>query len=134
MDNDKNNREYPQNFQQKVQQMDRHTRYIIFERDTGKGRRKVVSFDERYMQEQSSPTLIEDLIRARNMHIALNRALSELTPEEDEIITECFFEKVKVNYTKLAKKHGITRQVYCRKKKRILQKLKKLVISYYKEF
>ena len=24
MDNDKNNREYPQNFQQKVQQMDRH--------------------------------------------------------------------------------------------------------------
>ena len=114
--------------------MDRHTRYIIFERDTGKGRRKVVSFEERYMQEQSSPTLIEDLIRARNMHIALNRALSELTPEEDEIITECFFEKVKVNYTKLAKKHGITRQVYCRKKKRILQKLKKLVISYYKEF
>ena len=93
MDNNKNNREYHQNFQQKVQQMDRHTRYIIFERDTGKGRRKVVSFDERYMQEQSSPTLIEDLIRARNMHIALNRALADLTPEEDEIITECFFEK-----------------------------------------
>lgn len=132
MDNNQFTNEHTQKFQRKVQQMDRHTRYLLHERDNGKGRRKVVSFDERYMQ--SSSTTIEDLITARKMHIALNRALSELTAEEDEIITECFFEGTKVNYTKLAKKHGISRQAYCQRKKKILKKLKSLVISYYEEF
>lgn len=130
--NDKKNQENdPHDFRKKLQQMDRRTRYVLHEKDGGKGRRKVIGFDERYMQDESSPTLIEDMITARDMHLALDRALAELTAEEDQIITECFFEGEKVNYTRLAKKHGISRQVYCRKRKRILQKLRKSVITHY---
>lgn len=131
MDGNKNTKNDFYNYQKKIRQMDRRTRYILHERDNGKGRRKIIEFDERYMQDQSSSTLIEDMLDARDMHLALDRALSELTSEEDQIITECFFEGEKVNYTKLAQKHGISRQVYCRKRKRILQKLKKSVISHY---
>lgn len=131
MDDNKTINNQPQDFTKRLQKMDRHTRYVLYERDSGKGRRKVVRFDERYMQSQSSPTLVEDIIAARNMHIALNQALTDLTAEEVQIISECFFEGAKVNYTKLAKKHNISRQVYCRKKNRILNKLKELVISYY---
>lgn len=133
MDDNKIKKNQPQDFTISLQKMDRQTRYIINERDGGKGRRKVVKFDERYMQDQSSPTLVEDIIIARNMHIALYRALADLTAEEDQIITECFFEETRVNYTKLAKKHGISRQAYCQRKKKILKKLKLLVISYYEE-
>ncbi len=122
---------YPPDFQRKLRQLDRRSRYILHERDNGKSRRKVIGFDERYMQDKSSPTLIEDMITARDMHLALERALSELTAEEDQIITECFFEGERVNYTKLAQKHGISRQVYCRKRKRILLKLRKSVILHY---
>lgn len=131
MDDNKTINNQPQDFTKRLQKMDRHTRYVLYERDSGKGRRKVVRFDERYMQSQSSPTLVEDIIAARNMHIALNQALTDLTAEEVQIISECFFEGAKVNYTKLAKNHNISRQVYCRKKNRILNKLKELVISYY---
>lgn len=131
MDNNKKIKSYPPEFQKKVRQLDRQSRYILFERDNGKGKRKVISFDEQYMQDQSSPTLIEDMIIARDMHLALDRALAELTAEENQIITECFFESEKVNYTKLAKKHGVSRQVYCRKRKRILLKLKKTVMLHY---
>ena len=110
--NDKKNQENdPHDFRKKLQQMDRRTRYVLHEKDGGKGRRKVIGFDERYMQDESSPTLIEDMITARDMHLALDRALAELTAEEDQIITECFFEGENVNYTRLAKKHGISRQV-----------------------
>lgn len=133
MNDNNNTKNYPPDFRKKVRQLDRQTRYILHEREGGKGRRKIIGFDERYMQEKSSPTLIEDMITARDMHLALDRALAELTAEEDQIITECFFEgeRVKVNYTKLAKKHGISRQVYCRKRKRILQKLRESVITHY---
>lgn len=132
--NDKKNQEFdPHNFRRKVQQMDRRTRYVLYEKDGGKGRRKIIGFDERYMQDEGSPTLIEDMIIARDMHLALDRALAELTAEEDQIITECFFEGEKVNYTRLAKKHGVSRQVYCRKLKRILLKLKNSVILHYEQ-
>lgn len=133
MNDKKNTENNPLDFQKKLRQMNRHTRYLLHERDGGKGRRKVIGFDERYMQDESSSTLIEDMIIARNIHLALDRALSELTAEEDQIITECFFEGEKVNYTKLAKEHGVSRQVYCRKRKHILLKLKKSVMLHYEQ-
>ena len=131
MNDNKNQQNVPQDFQKKLQQMNRRTRYLLHERDNGKGRRKFIGFDERYIQDESSLMLIEDMIIARDMHLALDRALAELSIEEEQIITECFFEGERVNYTKLAKKHGISRQVYCRKRKRILQKLRKSVITHY---
>ncbi len=133
MNDNKNQKNVPQDFQKKLQQMNRRTRYVLYERDNGKGRRKVIEFDERYMQDESSLMLIEDMIIARDMHLALDRALAELPIEEEQIITECFFEGERINYTKLAKKHGISRQVYCRKLKRILLKLRKSVILHYEQ-
>ncbi|MBQ8135377.1 MAG: hypothetical protein IJ192_13385 [Clostridia bacterium] len=128
-----NNAKNPQNFQKKLKQLDRRSRYIIYERDKGKGKRKFEKFDERYTKKDDT-VFIEDLITARNMHIALDKALADLTEEEYQIISECFFEGKKPNYTKLGKKYGITRQAYTKRRKNILKKLKKLVISYYEEF
>ena len=130
MNNDYNNKaSSTYNLQKKIQQMNRRTRYVLNERDYGKGKRKFIKFDERYIQQD--PMLVEDVISSRYLHIALNQALAELTADENEIITECFFESEKVNFTKLAKKHKVSRQAYCRKEKRILQKLKKSVVFHY---
>lgn len=120
--------------------MARRERYL-YERDKG----RLVAFDDRYTQDSNTKnTFIEDLITTRNMHRALDKALRDLTPNEYIIIDECFFDgdnleedknhKKKVNYTKLAEKHGITRQAYKKRLDGILKKLKTLVISYYKEF
>lgn len=130
--NNKNNN--PQNFQKKLRQIDRQSRYILYERDKGKGRRQFEKFDDRYTQNYDAAVFIEDLITARNMYIALDKALADLTEDEYQIISECFFEGKKPNYTKLGKKHGITRQAYTKRRTTILKKLKKLVISYYEEF
>lgn len=129
----RNNQENPPFSLKNLKQMNRRTRYINYERDSGKGRRKIEKFEDGYTRDPSSDILIEDLIAARNMHIALDKALQDLSADEYEIISECFFEG-KVNYTKLAKKHGITRQAYTKKLKHILKMLKKLVISYYEDF
>lgn len=106
--------------------MARRERYL-YERDKG----RLVRFDDNYTIDKIKSTLIEDLITARNIHTALNKALAELTVDEYTIIDECFFSNNKVNYSKLAKKHGISRQAYTKKLNRILKKLKKSFISYY---
>ena len=129
-----NNDKNPQNLQKKLQQLDRRSRYIIYERDKGKGKRRFEKFDDRYTQKDGTVVLIEDLITARNMHIALDKALADLEDDEYQIILECFFEGKKPNFTKLGKKYGITRQAYSKRRKNVLKKLKKLVISYYEEF
>lgn len=107
--------------------MARRERYL-YERDKG----RLVRFDDSYTIDKTKSTLVEDLITARNIHTALHKALAELTADEYIIIDECFFSGYdKVNYSKLAEKHGISRQAYTRKLNRILKKLKKLFISYY---
>ena len=119
--------------------MTRRERYL-YERDKG----RLVLFDDRYTQDsRTKNTFVEDLIITRNMHKALDKALRDLTLDEYIIIEECFFDggnleedknhKKKVNYTKLAQKHGISRQAYTKKRDSILKKLKELVIYYYKE-
>ena len=65
---------------------------------------------------------------------ALVKALKELNEIEYEIIQECFFDCEKLNYSKLSKKHSISKQAYTKKVKRILIKLKKLITLYYEEF
>lgn len=110
-------------------QMCRRTTYIEYEQSKG----RTVRFDERYVQDVRKSNLVEDIIAARNIHIALNKALEQLADDEAQIINECFFESERVNYTKLAQKHGVSRQAYSQKKNRILKKLKGLVISYYNE-
>lgn len=134
MDKEKNGKEKERNKNTShclkvYRQMNRHTRYIEYERNQG----KTVLFDERYIQDTGKSTLIENVIAARKIHIALNQALEQLPDDEAQIIDECFFLSEKVNYTKLAEKHGVSRQAYTQRKDRILKKLKKLVISNYKK-
>ena len=62
---------------------------------------------------------------------ALQKALSDLTDKERKIIDDNFFyDGKKPSKTQLAKAEGITSQVYGRKLKRILKKLKALVEMY----
>lgn len=107
--------------------MIRQERYL-YEKDKG----RLVRFNEEY--HFNSSNTIEDLISERNLHRALHKALSELDKAEYEIIQEYFFSDEKVTYEELSKKHSIARQVYTRKVKRILAKLKVLVVSHYEEF
>lgn len=127
--NEKERNKNTSHFLKLYRQINRRTRYIVYERN----RDKTVLFDERYTRDVSKSAVIEDVIKARNLHIALNKALAELPPHEYQIISECFFESNKPNLTKLSEKHGITRQVYTRKRDRILVKLRRLVISHYEE-
>lgn len=128
MDSNNQNKENP-HILKELKSMNRQTKYILVDRNRG----KTVRFDDRYTRDISKSDVIEDVIKAKNLHIALNKALAELPPHEYQIISECFFESNKPNLTKLSKKHGITRQAYTRKRDRILVKLKKLVISHYEE-
>lgn len=116
-----------------LKQMDRDTRYLLYEKDRGHGKvcREFVRFDERFIR---SPISVEEMINRKNKRVALFKALSEMSGEENEIISECFFDNIKVNYTKLGRKHGITGQAYKKRLDRVLIKLKKLVISYYEEY
>ncbi len=120
-------------FSQILKQMDRNTRYLLYEKERGQGkvRREFVRFDERYIR---SPVSVEEMINRKNKRAALSRALTELSADENEIISECFFDSIKINFTKLGKKHGITGQAYKKRLDRVLIKLKKLVISYYEEY
>ena len=130
MNSNKNNNDTPLILTE-FKQMNCHTRYIVYERNRG----RTVRYDDNYIQDSGKSVLIEDIITARNIHIALNKALAELSPDEYRIISECFFESNnKPNLTKLAKKHGISRQAYTSKRDKILIKLKSLVISHYEEF
>lgn len=107
--------------------MARRERYL-YERDKG----RLVRFDDKYITSNAHNEFIEDLIIAKNMHIALNKALNDLSEDEYKIISECFYESGKrINYSKLAKRHGISRQGYTQNLKRILKKLKRLVVYYY---
>ena len=128
MDNDNKKNENP-HILKELKSMNRRTKYILVDRSRG----KMVRFDDRYIRDVSKPAVIEDVIKAKNLHIALNKALAELSSHEYQIISECFFESSKPNLTKLSQKHRISRQVYTRKRDRILVKLKKLVISHYEE-
>lgn len=128
MDSNNQNKENP-HILKELKSMNRQTKYILVDRNRG----KTVRFDDRYTRDISKSDVIEDVIKAKNLHIALNKALAELSSHEYQIISECFFESSKPNLTKLSQKHGISRQVYTRKRDRILVKLKKLVISHYEE-
>ena len=128
MDSNNQNKENP-HILKELKSMNRQTKYILVDRNRG----KTVRFDDRYIRDVTKPAVIEDVIKAKNLHIALNKALAELSSHEYQIISECFFESSKPNLTKLSQKHGITRQAYTRKRDRILVKLKKLVISHYEE-
>ena len=128
MDSNNQNKENP-HILKELKSMNRQTKYIFVDRNRG----KTVRFDDRYTRDISKSDVIEDVIKAKNLHIALNKALAELPLHEYQIILECFFESNKPNLTKLSKEHGITRQAYTRKRDRILVKLKKLVISHYEE-
>ena len=44
------------------------------------------------------------------------------------------FTNEKLNYSKLSKKHSISKQAYTKKVKRILAKLRSLITLYYEEF
>ena len=62
---------------------------------------------------------------------ALQKALSDLTDKERKMIEDnFFFDGKKPTQTQLAKLEGITSQVYGRKLKRVLQKLKRLIETY----
>lgn len=128
MDSNNQNKENP-HILKELKSMNRQTKYILVDRNRG----KTVRFDDRYTRDISKSDVIEDVIKAKNLHIALNKALAELSSHEYQIISECFFESSKPNLTKLSQKHGISRQVYTRKRDRILVKLKKLVVSHYEE-
>lgn len=74
---------------------------------------------------------IEYTLEHQKLMGALQRALSELSDKERKIIEDnFFFEGKKPTQTQLAKSEGITSQVYGRKLKRILQKLKALIETY----
>lgn len=101
----------------------------LYEKDKG----RLIRFDEAYIT-TGTPNTIEDFISKRNLHRALAQALKELNEIEYEIIQECFFTNEKLNYSKLSKKHSISKQAYTKKVKRILAKLRNLITLYYEEF
>lgn len=62
---------------------------------------------------------------------ALKKALKTLSSEDLKIIRDNFyFDQTKPTFTELAKKSGVTRQVYTRRLNRILAKLKKIIENY----
>ncbi len=115
-------------WQREYRKMQRRETYL-YEKDKG----RLIKFDEAYIT-TGTPNTIEDFISKRNLHRALVKALKELNEIEYEIIQECFFDCEKLNYSKLSKKHSISKQAYTKKVKRILIKLKKLITLYYEEF
>ena len=117
----------PENIGKEVKKMTRRERYL-YEREKG----RIVVFDERYI---GSSELVEDIINGRNLMTALRKALQLLNENEYQIIYEIFFESNrKPNYTRLAQRHNISRQCYCRKVSRILLKLRQLIADFYIEF
>ncbi len=112
---------------QELKKFDRRVKYL-YERDKG----RLLRYDDAYISDKSAT--VEDLIDKKNLHISLQKALNKLSDTEYQIIQECFFSNERVNFSKLCKKYNITRQVYIRKEKRILSKLKKLVTYYYNKF
>lgn len=115
-------------WQQEYRKIKRRETYL-YEKDKG----RLIKFDEAYITTGTSNT-IEDFISKRNLHRALLQALKELDEVEYEIIQECFFADEKLNYSKLSKKHSVSKQAYTKKVKRILAKLKRLITLYYEEF
>ena len=101
MDSNNQNKENP-HILKELKSMNRQTKYILVDRNRG----KTVRFDDRYTRDISKSDVIEDVIKAKNLHIALNKALAELSSHEYQIISECFFESSKPNLTKLSQKHG----------------------------
>ena len=91
-------------WQQEYRKMQRRETYL-YEKDKG----RLIKFDEAYITTGTTNT-IEDFISKRNLHRALVQALKELNEIEYEIIQECFFTDEKLNYSKLSKKHSISKQ------------------------
>ena len=91
MDSNNQNKENP-HILKELKSMNRQTKYILVDRNRG----KTFRFDDRYTRDISKSDVIEDVIKAKNLHIALNKALAELPLHEYQIILECFFESNKL--------------------------------------
>lgn len=112
-------------------EMKKHARreQYLYERD----KNRVIQFNDEVCADSKS--IIEDVINTRNLHIALKQSLDKLSDNEKQIIFEVFFESsAEPNYTKLAERHGVSRQCFTRKLNRILAKLKVLINNCYIEF
>ena len=92
MDSNNQNKENP-HILKELKSMNRQTKYILVDRNRG----KTVRFDDRDIRDVTKPAVIEDVIKAKNLHIALNKALAELPPHEYQIILECFFVTIQNN-------------------------------------
>ena len=72
-----------------------------------------------------------ELLELNKRITALNKALSDLSDSERQMIKECFFfEGKKLSYKDLAEQYGITRQAYCKRLDKLLAKLKPMVLFY----
>ena len=89
MDSNNQNKENP-HILKELKSMNRQTKYILVDRNRG----KTVRFDDRDIRDVTKPAVIEDVIKANNLHIALNKALAELPPHEYQIILGSSLEPV----------------------------------------
>lgn len=97
--------------------MDRHERYQT-ERDLSHG---VSPLNETV---SSLKDTVEYVLLEQQLKTALWYALSRLSPTEFDIVEECFFlREPSETLEVLGKRHGISRQAYSARLKRILKKL-----------
>ena len=98
-------------------QMDRHERYMT-ERDISHG---VTKLDGKT---SSLKETVEQVLLERQLKAALWYALSHLSPPEFDIVEEYFFLREPSETLEiLGARHGISRQAYSARLKRILKKL-----------
>lgn len=97
----------------------------------------LVSYDRDFEEVLSNPAdTIECLLDKKCEIAALEKALSNLSDGERQMIRECYFfaGKKRPTYTQLARSCGISRQAYCKRLNKLLMKLKSLVEFYLEDF
>jgi len=68
---------------------------------------------------------VEEIVEEKFVNEKLHAAIGELSPEEQKIIYEIFFERK--SETELAETLGITQQAVSKRKKKVLAKLKEKI-------